>query len=87
MSTCSQYRTSLSYNANLFLHLHPEGAAMLDGLKADMVELQQQVRPALWSQAGTRGPEAGRAAQQLHPWGLSGGRPAARCSSWHVHCL
>lgn len=43
MSTCSQYRAALSYNANLFLHLHPDGADLVGGLKADMVALQRQV--------------------------------------------
>ncbi|KAL4448256.1 hypothetical protein ABPG75_005475 [Micractinium tetrahymenae] len=43
MSTCSQYRAGLGYNANLFLHLHPDGAAMVEGLQADMVALQRQV--------------------------------------------
>lgn len=44
MSTCSQYRSGLSYNANLFLHLHPDGASMLGALKSEMVTLQRQVR-------------------------------------------
>lgn len=93
MSTCSQYRASLRYNANLFLHLHPEGADMLDGLKADMVELQQQVRPALQSQAGSqRGlRQAGRHSRCTPRVSTGAGRQHAAAPGmyivWNASCL
>ncbi|PSC70424.1 alpha-xylosidase 1 [Micractinium conductrix] len=43
MSIGSQYHAGLEYNSRTFLHLHPDGHDMLEGLKRSMVDLQLKV--------------------------------------------